>query len=265
MRDDTREHTRPPEVAVPGKRVAISAQQSLLLPPLTGKRTGYSRLVIHFHGPSWLPEHAAHRNFPDAAILTVQSNGPNGSDAYRDLLIPATKFPEMLAAVAQAAGVESFPSVVLTSFSEGYGAVREILRERSNWPAIQAVILADSMHASYGEEEKDVGPFVEFARGAGPAKRFLITHSEVYPGTYASTTETASYLLRELGLKRKPVLEWGPLGMQQLSAASKDGLVVMGFAGNSAPDHMDHFFALEEWMRRVASPAAKAPAGRKKR
>ena len=42
-------------------------------------------------------------------------------------------------------------------------------------------------------------------------------------------------------------------------------LVVMGFAGNSAPDHMDHFFALEEWMRRVASPAAKSPAGRKKR
>ena len=47
----------------------------------------------------------------------------------------------------------------------------------------------------------------------------LVTHSEIFPGTFASTTETADYMLRALGLRRAPVLKWGPRGMQQLGEA----------------------------------------------
>ncbi len=79
--------------------------------------------------------------------------------------------------------------------------------------------------------------------------RFWVTHSEVYPGTYASTTDTANVLLASLGLTRRPVLKRGPLGMQQLSDARRGGFHVLGFAGNSAPDHVDHLYALGEWLR----------------
>jgi len=39
--------------------------------------------------------------------------------------------------------------------------------------------------------------------------------------------------------------------MQQLSEASSGGFELLGFAGNSAPDHVDHFHALPEMLARL--------------
>jgi hypothetical protein len=78
-----------------------------------------------------------------------------------------------------------------------------------------------------------------------PRKTNLITHSEIFPGTFVSTTEATDYLLNALGLKREPVLKWGPLGMQQLSETKRGRFAVLGFAGNAAPDHIDHLHALQ--------------------
>jgi hypothetical protein len=42
-------------------------------------------------------------------------------------------------------------------------------------------------------------PFLDFAREAlASHKRMLITHSEIFPGTFASTTETTDFLIGEL-------------------------------------------------------------------
>ena len=79
-----------------------------------------------------------------------------------------------------------------------------------------------------------------------------MTHSEIFPGTFASTTETADYLLRELGLHRTPVLRWGPRGMQQLSEVRAGGFELLGFAGNSAPDHIDQFQGMPEFLARMS-------------
>lgn len=254
MRDDTRAHTRfeQPASPPPGRIVDLGPGRRLLLPAPQGSRP--RRLVIHFHGAGWVAEQSARARYKNnAAILTVEANG--SSSVYRQLILSSgSSFAELVAQAEQAAKVK-FTSVVLSSFSAGYGAIREILRDKANWERIQGVVLADSMHAGYGEEEPDIGPFVDFAREAvAGRKQFLITHSEVFPGTYMSTTETAGYVLRQLGLKRKAVLEWGSLGMQQVSEARASGLRVMGFAGNSAPDHMDHLFALEHWYSLLRLP-----------
>ena len=79
----------------------------------------------------------------------------------------------------------------------------------------------------------------------------LITHSEIFPGTYASTTETADYLIKTLDLKRKPVLKWGPVGMQTLSETRFKGFTILGFAGNTAPDHVDHYHGLPRFLTYV--------------
>ncbi|HLJ73622.1 MAG TPA: hypothetical protein VKU62_03480, partial [Thermoanaerobaculia bacterium] len=63
-----------------------------------------------------------------------------------------------------------------------------------------------------------------------------------------STTETADWLIAQLGLKSTPVLKWGPRGMQQLSEVRSGSLLIMGFAGNSAPDHIDQFHAMPEFL-----------------
>ena len=91
--------------------------------------------------------------------------------------------------------------------------------------------------------------FLELANQAVKEnKSFIITHSEIFPGTYASTTETTNYLINELGLKRKSVLKWGALGMQQTSEVNSGNFWVLGFAGNTAPDHIDHFHALYNYL-----------------
>jgi hypothetical protein len=99
-------------------------------------------------------------------------------------------------------------------------------------------------------ETEGLQVFLQFARDAAKGKKaMLVTHTEVFPGTFASTTETADYLLQQLGLRRSAVLQWGPMGTQQLSEACKGSFVLLGFAGNSAPDHVDQLHALPELLK----------------
>ena len=44
-----------------------------------------------------------------------------------------------------------------------------------------------------------------------------------------STTETADYILRTTGLRRRPVVKWGPMGTQQLSESKFGGLIIQPF------------------------------------
>ena len=104
-------------------------------------------------------------------------------------------------------------------------------------------------------DERNLEVFVRYAQAAMKGeKRFLVTHSEIFPGTFASTTETTDYLIRTLGLRRTPVLRWGPGGMQQLSEVRKERFEIMGFAGNSGPDHIDQFHAMPDLLHRLERP-----------
>ena len=80
-------------------------------------------------------------------------------------------------------------------------------------------------------------------------KTLLITHTEIFPGTYASTTETADWLLMRLGLHRTAILAWGPMKTQELSEVRAGQFRMAGFAGNSAPDHVDQFHSLPEYLK----------------
>ena len=77
----------------------------------------------------------------------------------------------------------------------------------------------------------------------------MVEHTEIFPGTYAGTTETADYLLEQLQLRRTAVLKWGPMGTQQLSEASQGRFLLEGYAGNSAPDHVDQLHSLPEYLK----------------
>ena len=156
--------------------------------------------------------------------------------------------------------------VTLVGFSAGHGAIRAILREPRHFARVDAVLLLDGMHTSYVPEGTPVAAggsldphnlsaFVDFAQAAMRGeKHFVVSHSEIFPGTFASTTETADYLLHTLSLHRTPVLRWGPRDMQQLSEAIAGRFELLGFAGNSAPDHIDQLHAMPELLDRVSRP-----------
>lgn len=221
-------------------------------------------VVIHFFGAAWLPEQAVDDLGTNTVAAVVNLGAGSGiydrtfaDPAVFDSLL-ASVGREMSAAVGHPARVDR---VTLVGFSAGHGAVRAILRDSAHFARVSAVLLLDGMHTSYVPEGAvlakggaiDTTNLVAFARFARAAirgeKRFLVTHSEIFPGTFASTTETADWLIQSLGLRRTPVLKWGPRGMQQLSEVRAGRFEVMGFAGNAAPDHIDQLHAMPELLK----------------
>jgi len=224
-------------------------------------------LIIHFHGATWLPQQAV-ASLGTNAVAAVLNLG-SGSGAYDRAFTNPASFDSLLVQITQevvsatAREKARVSRVTLVGFSAGHGAVRAILREPRHFASVSTVLLLDGMHTSYIPEGQglalkgtlDTTNLVAFRNFAQAAirgdKRFLVTHSEIFPGTFASTTETADWLLQSLGLHRTPVLRWGPRGMQQLSEVRAGRFTLLGFAGNSAPDHIDEFHAMPELLTRL--------------
>lgn len=255
LEEHTRAHTRIARREPRGQRWTIPAG-TLFLPQRLAKKSTVP-LVIHFHGAAWLLEQATDR----AAVLVVSPGG--GSAAYARV-INENPLRALLGA-AQDAARRTFSPITLSGFSAGYGAIRTVLADPESRARVSTVILMDGLHSGYADDrrpgpvERDsLSPFVEFARDAlRNRKQMLITHSEIFPGTYPGTTEATDAILQDIGLRRRAVLKWGPLGMQQLSEVRQGGFTLLGFAGNSAPDHVDHLHAAAWWWRRVNLAARK--------
>jgi hypothetical protein len=272
MAEETRAHQRlaPKE---PGGAlrsfVGPAGKPVELLVPDRARTRDVVDLVVHFHGAAWLPQQAV-AELGSHTVAAVVNLGAGSSVYHRAFADPSTfdsllagVTRELAAAVGRAARVGR---VTLVGFSAGHGAVRAILREPRHFARVDAVLLLDGMHTSYVPEgtvlaaggtldTTNLVAFADFARAAVRGeKRFLVTHSEIFPGTFASTTETADWTLRALGLRRTPVLRWGARGMQQLSEVRERGFALLGFAGNSAPDHIDHLHAMPEFLALTLAP-----------
>lgn len=252
MVEHTRAHPRLKEEHPAGRREKLSLGTLFL--PAQGNQKKSSPLLIHFHGGTWLPEVAAARN--NTAVLSIQLGA--GSGVYAKAFAEPQRFAQLLKEAEEKAGV-SFAPLTLGGWSAGYGAIREILKVPENYALVERVLLIDGLHTGYvgGKpgplesqlETEGLQIFLTFARDAvAGKKRLLITHSEIFPGTFASTTETADWLLKELGLKRKAIVRWGPMQTQQLSDVKQGQFHLIGFAGNTAPDHVDQLHSLPEYL-----------------
>jgi hypothetical protein len=223
-------------------------------------------LVLHFHGAAWLAHQAvATLGGPHvAAVLNLGTGSGVYDRSFNEPAVLDSVVAGVEREVAAASGrVARLGRLILTGWSAGHGAIRAILREPRHFARVDAILLLDGMHTSYVPERKvladggalDTMNLVQWTAFARPAmrgdKRFLVTHSEIFPGTFASTTETADWLVEMLGLQRTPVLRWGPRGLQQLSEVRSGRFEVIGYAGNSAPDHVDQLHALPELLKRL--------------
>ena len=256
MVEHTRTHLRLKEQSPPGRREKLTLG-TLFLP--AGMKTGKGAAILFFfHGGTWLPEVAAARS--KVAVVTVQ--GGAGSAAYARLFDDASRWAALLKEAESQAGMR-FGRVMLGGWSAGCGAIRQILKAPDSYARVAAALMIDGIHSDYvdgtpGPLESKIGGdnleiWQQLARDAvAGRKRVMVTHSEIFPGTYASTTETADYLLQQLHVARRPVLKWGPMGLQQLSEARAGQFLLAGYAGNSAPDHVDQLHSLAvflKWLR----------------
>ncbi|MEQ9455294.1 MAG: hypothetical protein RLN76_11985 [Phycisphaeraceae bacterium] len=139
-------------------------------------------------------------------------------------------------------------SLTVTSFSAGFGAVREILKDPAAFEAIDHLVMADTIYAGYDGEvaDKIVSPvnmvdFTRFAREAAEGrKHFILTHNSYDPPGYASTAETADYILDGLGLERYAANM--PIGEKLTfsTRAGKGNFEVFGSPRTDGSDHAMH-------------------------
>lgn len=261
MTDSTRPHPRIEQKEVPGRRYDLNSLKGARLFAASGVKSDKAvPLIMHFHGAAWLIEEHIATHLPDVALITVQLGA--GSRAYGRPFERPELFSDLIDEAREALELKhDWSSITLTGFSAGYASIRAILRQEENFARVDNVLLLDGMHAGYSPEGRlladggsvnasDLDSFVTFARETiARRKSFVFTHSEIFPGTFVSTTECADYLIAKFGIKRKPDLKNGPMGMQQLSAAKAGRFYVFGFAGNSAPDHVDHLHAMPAWFK----------------
>jgi hypothetical protein len=264
MVEHTRAHERlsanPPE----GQRLSVDRPLprpvQLFLPAGAAPADG-SPLLIHFHGSAYVAEHAGAQARRPYAVAVVNLGA--GTAVYEQAFTDPGVMGQLVAAIVAAApaGAVDTSRIVVSAFSAGHGAVRAFLRSAPPLPGLAGLVLLDGIHASYappGQVLAEGGvldttvlePFVRLAtEAAAGGTAVLITHSEIFPGTFASTTETTDLLVARLGAGRRAVLAWGPVGMQQLSELRLGRLLIRGFAGNSAPDHVDHYHGLPQFLQ----------------
>jgi hypothetical protein len=255
----------PPRRDVPGKRFSASLG-SLYVPDFFREdpvSTG-TPAVVFFHGAAWCSE----QNFFDArknAVL-ISISLKDYAAVFRD--------PGMLRQVLDAAsekladeGVTSKPvtRLCLASFSGGYTALREILRQEQYRPMITDVVLADSLYAPRVEGTTDtlepgaMAPFLDFAqRAARDECTFFFSHlyppEEQHRGN--TTTLTAGYLIDRVGARRAPASARNSRGARLLYRADRGNFHVLGYAGMTTQDHFEHFYALCDLLRETTLPDA---------
>jgi hypothetical protein len=226
-------------------------------------------VMIHFHGHE--PVRKEWVQVMDGAVLVGIDLGL-GSGAYEDAFQAPDVFPRLLEsverAVAKKTGKKSAHArhLGLSSWSAGYGAVQHILAQQYAKDRVDTVVLLDGLHCGYRGVAINGAPiamFTDFAKRAANGETLMfVSHSSIIPPGYASTTETADYLVHECGGKLHDTHGTGPLGMDLITRFSKGNFFVRGFAGNDKMDHCAQIGEFRDVLRVHVKPRWNSPRGR---
>ena len=234
-------------------------------------KTGGFDLVVHFHGHE--PIRKEFVKTAKGPVLVGIDLGI-GSGAYSKTFSAPYVFTNLLksveAGMAQHTGNKNahIRKLALSSWSAGYGAIEQILRQPAS-KKVDAVILLDSLHVGYVDEQarslkvEMIEPFVAFAKRAAAKKSFMfMSHSSIIPPGYASTAETAGYVVKELKGKPKKATRQDVLGLDLYERFDKGNFRMRGYTGNDKPDHCAHIGLMADIMRVHLGNRWKSPRGK---
>src|SRR5437868_5603636 len=240
---------QPPEPPPAGQRAKLTDGQ-LFVPADYQPGADGSELILHLHGGT-AAEKGLARSGRTAVLVSVAI--PGLSLVYTERFKTPQTFARILdetQAKLKELGVAPEPRirrVIVSSFSAGFGGVREMLKDPATFARIDALVMADSIYAGYAGdpaqrrvEPNNMDGFRKFAREAAAGRKwFLLSHCDLQPDGYASTKETAEYLIAQLGGTREAVSEpWPADGLKLTSRYRKGQFEAYGFAGDAGADHM---------------------------
>jgi hypothetical protein len=185
-----------------------------------------------------------------------------GSSTYRAPFEDTNRFARVLAMIEaelqRRSGLTNarIDAVDVSSFSAGYGAVRELVKVPEYFKIIRRIVLLDSFYGGLESQKngstnrvplaEHIDVWVPFARAAMRGeKTFVVTYSEIATTSYASTFERAAALLQRVGVKAQAVATnaipaASDPNFPLLTSADSDGLHVWSYGGTDAPAHLTH-------------------------
>lgn len=256
----------PPRRDVPGKRFQLSLG-SLYVPEFFNQyASAGTDIVLFFHGAAWCSE----QNFFDArknaviVSITVKNYGYPGvlrdPQNLRAVLEETTKTLALNDITSKPLG-----NICLASFSGGYSAIREILKQEEFLPHITDVVLADSLYPAKNKdtgkiEPESIQPFVNYAQRAARSEAgFWFTHlyppEEQHQGN--TTTLAASYLIEQVGAKKTDATGANSRGAKLLYRADKGNFHVLGYSGMTTQDHFEHFYSISDLFKETSLQPAR--------
>jgi hypothetical protein len=199
-------------------------------------------VVLHFHGAyPYVKEVVEKANL--RSVVAVFNAG-NGAERYGQAFQPAGTLSSLLKQVSAAAGPLCGGStakpkrVALSAWSAGYAATEKLVTRPEDRARVDAVLLADGLHAGFIDPFKRVfAPnalqvFRELGEQAKRGDKLLaITHSSIATDGYASTTECSKLLLKSLNVPAR-----GPWVSGDAGAFS-----IEGSAGDDKAAHITQF------------------------
>lgn len=235
------------------------------------KKGGFD-LVVHFHGHE--PIRKEFVKTAKGPVLVGIDLGI-GSGAYSKVFAAPHIFPHLIRSVETAMANKSgnkkayVRKLALSSWSAGYGATEQILRQTGG-KEVDAVILLDSLHTGYLDERaktlkvEQIEPFIQFAKKAAAKQKFMfMSHSSIIPPGYASTTETANFVIARVGGKPKKANRHDVLGLDMFQRYDKGNFKVRGYTGDDKPDHCAHIGLMADIMRVHLQNRWKSPKGKR--
>ena len=214
----------------------------------------------HFHTTVWFVIQEHLRRGAATPLICFQLG--EGSTIYRQPFEDTNRFGRVLRLVEAELNKRSAPvhveiaGVDVSSFSAGYGAVRELVKSPADFKMIRRIVLLDSMYAAFEQvpaaerprkpAKDQIDVWAPFARAAFRGeKTFVLTHSAVPTDKYASSGECAAALLELLEIPRElvpsgtlPATTDPEFPLQ--SRADRGNFHIWGYGGEDAQAHMTH-------------------------
>jgi len=222
-------------------------------------------VLVHFHGDPQTYWNNAEYARLNTIIVTVNYSGL--SSAYTTPFSNSALFQqvldESLAKVRQQADIPDdlqWHKLGVSSFSAGYGAVREILKSSTYRNRIDSLLAADSLYATTAADgtalDSHMADYKTFANLAKQGtKTFLYSHSQVPTYTYESTGECGDELMQYLGITASAYNVNGLGTLNFYRRAQTGNFKLWGALGTDGDSHLEHLRYIGDFLEEL--PLAK--------
>jgi hypothetical protein len=254
-----------------GRSFTLSdAAWKVFIPSTYYQRPGnLADVIVHFHGdPQTYWNNAKYANL-NTIIVTVNYSGLSSaySTPFSNSSLFQSVLDQALTKVRQQSDIPDslqWDKIAVSSFSAGYGAVREILKSSTYRNEISSLLTADSLYATTASDGTPLdSQMVDYKTFAGLAKSgsktFIFSHSQVPTSGYESTKETGDELMQYLGITAKSINTNGLGTLNFYRSAQAGNFQLWGATGTDGDSHLEHLRYIGEFLEDL--PLAKLVPG----